>query len=125
MGIRPCASLQIEHFFREQVSGSLYAGLIGFAGRAASSNTKNKAYTTIPVRAGVSYYLGNRIHFGAQFGVGLNSYNGKSATAFAYGPQVGYNFSRNQKPLDLTLKYDGYAGNGGFSAISLRLSLIL
>ena len=118
-------SAQVEHFFREQVSGSLYAGMIGFAGRSASSNTKNKAYTTIPVRAGINYYLGNRIHLGAHLGVGFNSFNSESATAFAYSPQIGYNFSRNDKPLDLTLKYDGYAGNGGFSALGLRLSLIL
>lgn len=118
-------SAQIEHFFQDKVSGALYAGIIGFAGRSASGNSKNKAYTTIPVRAGINYYVGNRLHLGAQLGVGFNSFNGGSATAFAYGPQIGYNFTRNDKPLDLTLKYDGYAGNGGFSALGLRLSLIL
>lgn len=118
-------SLQVEHFFQEKVSGSLYAGVIAFAGRSASNSAKNKGYTTIPVRAGINYYLGNRIHFGTQFGAGLNSYNGVSTTAFSYSPQIGYNFSRNEKPLDLTLKYDGYAGHGGFSALGLRLSLIL
>jgi hypothetical protein len=118
-------SIQVEHFFQDKLSGVLYGGVIAFAGRAANSTTKNKGYTTVPIRVGGNAYLGNKFHLGAQIGVGMNSVNGGSATAFAYGPQIGYNFSRNEKPLDLTLKYDGYAGNGGFSDLALRLSLIL
>ena len=118
-------SIQVEHFYQEQLSGVLYGGVIAFAGRAANSNTKNKGYTTVPIRVGGNYYLGNKFHLGAQLGVGLNNFNGGSATAFSYSPQIGYNFSRNEKPLDLTFKYDGYAGNGGFSDLALRLSLIL
>lgn len=118
-------SVQVEHFFQEKVSGTFYAGVIAFAGRAASNSLKNKGYTTVPIRAGINYYLGDRLHIGAQLGAGLNSYNNVKSTAFSYSPQVGYNFSRNEKPLDLTLKYDGYAGHGGFSALALRLSLIL
>lgn len=118
-------SIQVEHFFREKLSGVLYGGVLAFAGRAANANTKNKGYTTVPIRVGGNCYLGNKFHLGAQLGVGMNSFNGGSATAFAYSPQLGYNFSRNEKPLDLTFKYDGYAGNGGFSDVALRLSLIL
>ncbi len=118
-------SIQVEHFFQEKLSGVLYGGVIAFTGRSANSTTKNKGYTTVPIRVGGNYYLGNKLHLGAQLGVGMNSFNGGSATAFAYCPQIGYNFSRNEKPLDLTLKYDGYAGNGGFSDLALRLSLIL
>ncbi len=37
-------------------------------------------------------------------------------TAFAYSPQMGYNFKTNKgKTIDLTLKYEGYAyGNNGY-----------
>ncbi|MEO6136939.1 MAG: outer membrane beta-barrel protein [Ginsengibacter sp.] len=118
-------SVQVEHFFQEKVSGTFYAGVIAFAGRSADNSSKNKGYTTVPIRAGINYYVGDRFHLGAQLGVGINSWNDSKATAFSYSPQIGYNFSRNEKPLDLTLKYDGYAGHGGFSAIGLRLSLIL
>ncbi|MDP4285415.1 MAG: hypothetical protein Q8891_13395 [Bacteroidota bacterium] len=115
----------IEHFFQENVSGDFYIGYISFAGKSAGVGIKNKNYTTIPIRVGTRYYVGNNLHFGAQLGVGINRIGGTSTTAFAYSPQIGYNFkSKNDKPLDLTFKYDGYAGNGDFSALGLRLSLI-
>jgi hypothetical protein len=118
-------SAQIEHFFREQSSGVVSVGIVNYVGRSSSANTKNKAYTAIPVKAGGNYYVGNKLHLGAQIGIGFNSLSGESITTFAYTPQIGYNFSRNEKPLDLTFKYDGYAGNGGFGAWGIRLSLIL
>jgi hypothetical protein len=123
-GLGVGASTEAEHFYKQNLSGTAYFGVISYSGRSAGSNTKNKAYTVIPVRIGGNVYAGN-LHLGAQIGVGLNSMSGTSATAFAYTPQIGYNFSRNDKPLDLTLKYDGYAGNGNFGALGLRLSIIL
>lgn len=114
--------LTVEHFYKRSISGIAQAGIIGFAGRSNGSDSKNKGYTTIPIRAGANLYTGN-LHFGALIGVGLNSFAGNSKTAFAYSPQVGYNFSRNDMPLDFSVSYDGYAGNGGFSALLFRLSL--
>ena len=120
------ASAEIEHFFKQNVSGLFFVGLVGYNGRSTGTATKNKAYTAIPVRVGANVYAGSNLHLGAQIGVGLNSIGGVSATTFAYSPQIGYNFrSRNDKPLDLTLKYDGYAGHGNFSAFGLRLSIII
>ncbi len=112
----------IEHFYKKNVSGEIQAGIIGFAGRSKGDDSKNKGYTTIPIRAGGNLYSGN-LHIGALIGVGLNSFGGSSRTAFAYSPQLGYNFSRNDLPLDFTVSYDGYVGNGGFSALLFRLSL--
>ncbi|MGN6543389.1 MAG: hypothetical protein ACTHKY_21455 [Ginsengibacter sp.] len=123
-GVGIGASAEAEHFYKQNLSGTGYIGVISYVGRSAGTNTKNKAYRVIPVRVGGNLYAGN-LHLGAQIGVGLNSMSGTSATAFAYTPQIGYNFSRNEKPLDLTLKYDGYAGNGNFGAFGLRLSIIL
>lgn len=123
-GVGIGASAEAEHFYKQNLSGTGYIGVISYVGRSAGTNTKNKAYRVIPVRVGGNLYAGN-LHLGAQIGVGLNSMSGTSATAFAYTPQIGYNFSRNEKPLDLTLKYDGYAGNGNFGALGLRLSIIL
>lgn len=119
-------SAQVEHFFQENFSGVIYAGFMGYNGRSSGTSTKNKAYTAIPIRVGGNMYAGKNLHLGAQLGVGLNSLGGVSATAFSYSPEIGYNFrSRNDKPLDLTFKLDGYAGNMNFTAIDLRLSLIL
>ncbi|HET7118028.1 MAG TPA: hypothetical protein VFI29_16140 [Hanamia sp.] len=124
------ASAEVEHFFQESASGIFYIGILSYKGRSSGTdlngvNTNNKAYTVIPIRVGGNIYAGSRLHLGAQIGVGLNSRGGKGTTAFAYTPQIGYNFSKNDHPLDLTFKYDGYAGNGSFSALGLRLSLIL
>ena len=117
-------SAEIEHFFKENLSGIFHVGFVSYAGRSTGSNTKNKAYTAIPVTVGGNAYVGSNFHVGAQIGVGLNSVSGISATTFAYTPQIGYNFrSKNYKPLDLTLKYEGYAGHGNFSDLALRLSL--
>ncbi len=118
------ASAEVEHFFQQNLSGIFHVGFVSYAGRAKDANSKNKAYTAIPVTVGGNAYMA-RLHVGALIGVGLNSLSGTSVTTFAYTPQIGYNFSRNEKPLDLTLKYDGYAGHGGFGAVGLRLSLFL
>lgn len=119
------ASAEVEHFFQQNLSGIFHVGIVSYAGRSNGPNSKNKAYTTVPITIGGNAYAGAKLHVGAQIGVGLNSISGSSATTFAYSPQIGYNFSKNDKPLDLTFKYDGYAGNGNFSALGLRLSLIL
>lgn len=116
--------MQVEHFFTENASGIAEAGIVSYAGRSAGSTSKNKAYTAIPIRVGGNVYIAN-LHLGAQIGVGLNKFAGESMTTFAYSPQIGYNFSRNDVPLDFTVAYDGYAGHGGFSALMFRLSLIL
>lgn len=124
-GIGVGGSIEAEHFYQENFSGVFYAGIISYKGRSSGSTTRNKAYTAIPIRVGGNVYAGKRLHLGAQIGVGLNSVGGSSATSFAYTPQIGFNFTRNEKPLDLTFKYDGYTGNGNFSALGLRLSIIL
>ena len=125
-GLGVGGSAEVEHFFKENLSGTFHFGFVTYFGRSSGPSTKNKAYNTVPITVGGNAYVGGNFHVGAQIGVGINSYNGASATCFAYSPQIGYNFrNKNDKPLDLTLKYDGYAGNGNFSALGLRLSLFL
>lgn len=124
-GIGLGASAQVEHFFREALSGVVSFGIISYAGRSSGSTDNNKAYIAIPILVGGNAYVGDRFHIGAQIGAGLNSLSGTSSTTFAYSPQIGYKFSRNEKPLDLTIKYDGYAAKRSFSAVGLRLSFIL
>lgn len=124
-GLGVGVSAQAEHFFKEALSGVASIGLLSYTGRSSGNNQKNKAYTAIPIKVGGNLYAGDKFHVGAQVGVGLNSMGGLSHTTFAYSPQIGYSFSRNDKPLDLTLKYDGYAAENSFSAVGLRLALIL
>lgn len=124
-GLGVGASAQIEHFFRESLSGVVSFGIISYSGRSSGSRDNNKAYVAIPILVGGNAYVGDRFHIGAQIGVGLNSLSGDKVNTFAYSPQIGYKFSRNEKPVDLTLKYDGYVAKRSFSAVGLRLSLIL
>lgn len=120
------ASADLQHFFKENLAGLLSVGYVTYSGKSAGVGLKNKSYTTIPVRVGGRYFVGNNFHLGAQVGLGINRVGGVGNTQFSYSPQVGYNFkSRNNKPLDATIKYDGYAGKGNFSAIGLRVSFIL
>lgn len=124
-GVGIGAGIDVQHFFQQNFGTLLYAGIVSYTGRSTGSDSKNKAYTAIPVRVGANYFIRN-LHIGAQLGVGFNKLGDVDATAFSYSPQIGYNFkSRNNKPLDLTLKIDGYAGNINFAAANLRLSLIL
>lgn len=125
-GIGIGASADVQHFFHENLTGDLSIGYVTYAGKSAGVGFKNKNYTTIPVRIGGRLFVGNNFHLGAQLGVGINRVGGVGNNQFSYSPQIGYNFrSRNNKPFDATLKYDGYAGNGHFSAFGIRLSLIL
>lgn len=115
----------VEHFYKQGVSGVAQIGFMTFSGRStgSGSSSNNKSYKTIPIRAGGNIYAGN-LHIGALVGVGINNFNG-SQTAFAYAPQIGYNFSRKDTPLDLTVSFDGYAGHGNFSDLSFTLSFVL
>lgn len=119
-------SADVQYFFQENLTGVFSIGYVTYTGKSAGVGVKNKNYTTIPVRVGGRYFIGNNFHLGAQVGVGINRVGGIGNTQFSYSPQIGYNFrSKNDKPFDATLKYDGYAGKGDFSAIGIRLSLIL
>ncbi len=56
----------------------------------------------------------------ARWGRFLSNYT--TGTAFAYSPQIGYEFkSKSGNPLNVTLKYDGYSKSGSFNAIGLRI----
>lgn len=120
------ASAQAEHFFQENVSGTGMAGFISYIGKSVGGNLKNKSYNIIPLRVGARVYAGEGFHAGAQIGVGFLSIGGNSATAFAYSPQIGYNFKTNNgKAIDATLKYDGYTKNGTFGALGIRIAFVL
>lgn len=123
-GLGAGGSVQFQRFVKENLTLGIEAGIITYAGRSAGADVNNKGYTIIPVRLTGSVYLG-QLHLGAQIGAGFNTLAGKSITTFSYSPQIGYSFTRNEVPLDFTLHYDGYAGHGGFSALMLRLALIL
>jgi len=119
------ASIQGEHFFQENVSGTVLFGFVDYFGASINSSTKYKSSLILPLRVGARYYIGDGFHLGAQIGLGFIS-GVSSSTAFAYSPQVGYNFRTSKgKAIDATFKYDGYAVSGGsLSALGVRLAYI-
>lgn len=123
-GLGAGGSLQFQRFFTNNLTAGIEAGIITYSGRSRGPDANNKAYTVIPIRVTGNLFVG-QLHLGAQIGAGFNSFAGSSFTTFSYSPQVGYNFSRNDVPLDFTIHYDGYAGHDGFGAFMLRLSLVL
>jgi hypothetical protein len=119
-------SVQAEHFYQPNVSGTAIFGLVDYFGASISNNTKFKATVIIPLRVGVRYYIGEGFHIGAQIGLGIVS-GVYSSTGFAYSPQIGYNFkTKRGKHVDASFKYDGYAISGGsLSALGIRVAYIL
>ena len=59
-------------------------------------------------------------------GIGiLNKLNNEGGTAFAYSPQIGYEFkTKTDKKIDATFKYDAYSKNGTIGALGFRLAYI-
>lgn len=120
------ASAQVEHFFKDNVSGTGIVGVISYFGKSYGSGLKYKANNIIPIRIGVRYYIGEGFHAGAQLGVGILGNGGSSSTGVSYSPQIGYNFKTNKgKAVDATFKYDGYSRKGGtVGALGIRLAYI-
>jgi hypothetical protein len=119
------ASIQAEHFFQENLSGTAYFGVLDYFGKSNGVGSKNTSTTILPLRVGGRYYIGDGFHVGAQIGVGFVSYVG-STTGFAYSPQIGYNFKTSKgQSIDATFKYDGYAVSGGsLTALGIRVAYI-
>jgi len=117
---------QLEIYVKENLSATGLTGFNSFIGKSAGSGVKFKNATIIPIRVGGRFYPGLGFHLGAQVGVGFVNTAGVGNTAFAYSPQIGYNFKTVKgKAIDATLKYDGYAVNGGsIAAVGIRLAYV-
>lgn len=118
-------SVQAEHFYQENLSGTVYFGLLDYFGKSNGVGSKYTSTTILPLRVGGRYYIGDGFHVGAQIGLGFVSYVG-SSTAFAYSPQFGYNFKTAKgQSIDAVFKYDGYAVSGGsLSSVGFRVAYI-
>ena len=119
---------QAEISLQENLMGTATAGFLIFKGKSIpnTSNANFPEQTIIPIRIGVKYFLTTGIYGAFQTGVGFLG-NNASGTAFAYSPQIGYEFeSKNNKSFDISLKYDGYAKSGGsIGYFGIRLAKVL
>jgi len=118
---------QAEISLQENLMGTATAGFLVFKGKSipGMSNANFPDQAIIPVRIGVKYFLTTGIYGAFQTGVGF--LNNDGGTAFAYSPQIGYEFeSKNNKSFDVSLKYDGYAKSGGsIGYFGIRVAKVL
>lgn len=117
------ATAQAEISLKKNLYGTLTAGVISYNGKSYGAGLKFKGATILPFRAGVKYFLIGGVYGGLQAGVGF--LNNAGGTAFAYSPQLGYEFkTKSGKAVDATFKYDGYSKDGTISALGFRLAYI-
>ena len=118
---------QAEISLQENLMGTATAGFLVFKGKSIPglSNANYPDQAIIPVRIGVKYFLTTGIYGAFQTGVGF--LNNDGGTAFAYSPQIGYEFeSKNSKSFDVSVKYDGYAKSGGsIGYFGIRVAKVL
>ena len=126
-GIGGTAQVEVPVQQNFNVTGT--AGVILYNGKTVGNGLKNTSLTIIPIRVGGKYFFTSGIYGAAQLGIGI--INRGNGTAFAYSPQLGYEFKTNSdKAIDLSLKYDGYSGKNAlkegytFSALGIRVAYI-
>ena len=119
------ATIQAEIPLQQYLYGTATTGFVGYGGKSiASTNLKATSQTIIPIKVGIKYFFIGGFYGAAQIGVGILGNNAKGA-AFAYTPQIGYEFkTKSGKAVDATFKYDGYSKNGTIEAIGFRLAYI-
>ena len=132
-------TIQAEVSLQEHLYGTATFGVMAYNGKSSGSNTNYKVATFIPLRVGAKYFLAGGFYGTFQLGVGflknttpslniLTPNTDDSGTAFAYSPQIGYEFkTKSDKAIDATFKYDGYSGGnniGTVGAIGFRLAYI-
>src|SRR5665647_929674 len=87
------ATIQAEVFLQEHLYGTATTGIIFYNGKSiVGTNTKQKGLAIIPLRVGAKYFLAGGVYGAAQIGLGFFS-NYEKGTAFAYSPQLGYEFN--------------------------------
>lgn len=117
------ASVQAEVLLQEHLYGTATFGLISYNGKSYGSGTKFKGETFLPLRVGAKYFLSGGVYGALQAGVAF--LNNGGGTAFAYSPQLGYEFkTKTDKAIDASFKYDGYSKNGTLGAVGVRIAYI-
>ena len=119
-------TVQAEVSLQEHLYGTATFGIISYNGKSYGTGTKYKGETFLPLRIGAKYFFTGGVYGALQAGIAF--LNNGGGTAFAYSPQLGYEFkTKSDKAIDATFKYDGYSGGnniGTVGAIGFRLAYI-
>lgn len=120
------ATGQFEFPVQERLSATATGGILFYNGKSipGASGTKFSGINIIPIRVGLKNFFTTGFYGAAQIGLGF--INRGVGTAFAYSPQLGYEFdSKDGKSFDIAIKYDGYAKSGGLGAFGIRVAKVL
>lgn len=120
------ATGQVEFPVQEHLNTTITGGILFYNGKSipGASGTKYSGINIIPLRVGLKNFFTTGLYGAAQVGVGF--INQGIGTAFAYSPQLGYEFdSKDGKSFDIAIKYDGYAKSGGLGVFGIRVAKVL
>ncbi len=102
------------------------AGYLTFSGKEVTVmglTYKQPSYGSVPVKAGVRYFLAENFYAQGQLGASFSTEKGGS-TAFVYAPSLGVEFPVADKmAIDLGARYEGWSNNGTLSFIGVRAAL--
>jgi hypothetical protein len=115
------ATGQLEIELKEKLKGTVTSGIIFYNGKSVGNGIKATGLNVIPLRVGGKYFLTSGIYGAFQMGIGFFN---KGGTAFAYSPQLGYEFiSKGGKGFEIGFKYDGYVNS--ISGLAARFAIVL
>ncbi|MFN0257824.1 outer membrane beta-barrel protein [Pedobacter ureilyticus] len=102
------------------------AGYLSFTGKEVTFmgvTAKAPSFGSIPVKAGVRYFLAENFYAQGQLGAAFSTESG-GGTSFLYAPSVGVEFPVADKmAIDFGARYEGWSNNGTASFIGLRAAL--
>ncbi len=105
-------SAQMNYAVTSNVGLTLNAGYVSYSGKSGAGSSG-----VIPVLAGVSFNLSDKVYASGQLGMTMSAESG-GGSAFTFAPGVGYKVSDK---FDLLLKYSSWSDNGfTSSALGLR-----
>ncbi|GAB1462446.1 outer membrane beta-barrel protein [Pedobacter sp.] len=102
------------------------AGYLSFTGKEYTTlgvTVKAPTFGTIPVKAGLRYFLAENFYAQGQVGAAFSTESG-GGTSFVYAPSLGVEFPVADKmAIDFGARYEGWSNNGSISFIGLRAAL--
>ncbi|WP_345209202.1 hypothetical protein [Mucilaginibacter gynuensis] len=110
--------IRLQRDFNNRVSGTLTAGFTHFFEKDhfTGFNQYGSPYNVIPVKAGIKYFVANKLYVGGEAGVGFGFE--QWGNSFLWSPSVGLTFSNG---LDMSVKYEDYTR----SSITRTLALCI
>lgn len=113
------ASVKYEYPIATSTYFTISAGYTALLTKSALKDEGFKSsYGTVPLKAGIKYYIQNGFFAEGQLGAAFYTESG-GGTAFAYSPGIGYTFDGG---FEAGVRYEAWSKNGTTSQVALRLA---